>query len=65
MGKCTNDIADNVINAELKYKAYIDLLNKYPYAKVETDIQDGVIVNIKIIQNVRIDNKYLSDNGYL
>lgn len=65
MGKCTNDIADNVINAELKHRAYIDLLNKYPYAKVETDIQDGIIVNIKIIQNVRIDNKYLLDNGYL
>ena len=40
MGKCTNDSTDNIVNAELKYKAYIDLLNKYPYAKVETDIQE-------------------------
>ena len=65
MSKFINDNIDNTINAVLKYKAYIDLLNKYSYAKVETDIQDGVIVNIKIIQNVRIDNKYLVDNGYL
>ena len=28
-------------------------------------IQDGNIVNVKIIQNVRIDDKYLEENGYL
>ena len=56
---------DNLDNTEIKYRAYLDLLIKYPYAKVETDIQDGIIVNIKIIQNIRIDNKYLSDNGYI
>ena len=43
----------------------IYLIDKYHYAKIETDIQDGNIVNVKIIQNVRIDDKYLEENGYL
>ncbi|MBP6280998.1 MAG: hypothetical protein KA384_02985 [Leptotrichiaceae bacterium] len=55
-------IKENVI---LKKRAYLDLIDKYHYAKIETDIQDGNIVNVKIIQNVRIDDKYLEENGYL
>ena len=49
----------------LKNKAYLDLICKYPYAKIETDIQDGNIVNVKIIQNVRLDDNYLKEHGYL
>ena len=34
-------IKENVI---LKKRAYLDLIDKYHYAKIETDIQDGNIV---------------------
>ena len=50
---------------EAKRNAYYDLINRYKYAKIETDINDGEIVNIKIIQNIKLSKEYLKKEGYL
>ena len=50
---------------EAKRNADYDLINRYKYAKIETDINDGEIVNIKIIQNIKLSKEYLKKEGYL
>ena len=45
--------------------AYLDIMKKYKYAKIETEVQNGEIVLVKVIENIRLDVEYLKKNGYL
>ena len=45
--------------------AYLDIMKKYKSAKIETEVQNGEIVLVKVIENIRLDVEYLKKNGYL
>ena len=46
-------------------KAYADIISKCNYAKIETDVCNGKIVNVRIVQNIKMSEEYLKEEGYL
>ena len=39
--------------------AYLDIMKKCKYAKIEIEVQNGEIVLVKVIENIRLDAEYL------
>ena len=46
-------------------RAFADIISRCNYAKIETDICEGKIVNVRIVQNIKINETYLKEEGYL
>ena len=50
---------------DAREKAYLDILKSHKFAKIETDLQDGEIVIVKVVASIKLNKEYLMENGYL